>query len=126
MRSELVVQQLHRDMTLAQGREKAGRDAAREGTRCIQRGKRGWAKFRPIFLPCMIHDKSNPQQSNCIDGECWACSLVGQHVSQRTAHGQSRDPGVLQPHAEGPNGLPQLIHQPASDSAALVYVWGAV
>ena len=40
-------------------------------------------------------------------------SLMCQNIANGTAHGQARHPCALQPHAEGPNWLPKLVHQPA-------------
>ena len=40
-------------------------------------------------------------------------SRVGEQVSKSSAHGKSRDPGILQPDPEGADWLTSLIHKPA-------------
>ena len=52
---------------------------------------------------------------------------MGEHVTEGAAHGQARDPGVLQPHAVGADGLAHLIHKPGTGqgSGASEPVWRA-
>lgn len=53
-----------------------------------------------------------PQQLNPKPKPLPGHSRVCQPVAQGSAHSQSWQPGVLQPHTVGPNGLTHLIHQP--------------
>lgn len=45
-------------------------------------------------------------------------SRVSNGISKGTAHGKAGDPGILQPHTEGANGLTHLIHQPVYQQGA--------
>jgi hypothetical protein len=53
-----------------------------------------------------------------------AAHLVRQLVAQRAAHGEARDPRVLQPHAVGAHRLPHLIDQPGPRRASEKGAWG--
>lgn len=68
MRSELVVQQLHRDVTLAQGRERQGE--MQQGGHQVQTAW-GWAKFKPTILPCMIHDRAAHSKATALTVSAW-------------------------------------------------------
>ena len=74
MRSRPVMQQLIRELTLAQGWGQAGRHSAM-GDRCCRHCGERW----PILHcpACSIP----PMAKYCIGSERMACSLVGQHVS---------------------------------------------